>query len=62
MADFEEALNALLSDPAAMEQIADLAGKLGGAAPPPPEEGDGGGGAPPPPLPTHPPRQPRRIP
>lgn len=50
MADFEEALNALLSDPAAMEQIADLAGRLGGAAPPPPEEGDGAAAAPPPPF------------
>lgn len=45
MADFEEALNALLSDPAAMEQIAELAGKLNGPAPPPPE-GDGAAAGP----------------
>ncbi len=39
MADFEEALNSLLSDPDAMGQIMALAGKLGGEpAPAPPSE------------------------
>ena len=38
MEDFEGALNALLSDPNAMSQIMDLAGKLGGTPSPPPQE------------------------
>ena len=38
MADFEETLNAILSDPDAMGQIMALAGKLGGDGPPPQEE------------------------
>lgn len=33
MADFEQALNSILSDPDAMEQIMALAGKLGGEPP-----------------------------
>ena len=35
MADFEETLNTILSDPDTMGQIMALAGKLGGEGPPP---------------------------
>ena len=38
MAEFEDTLNAILSDPDTMGQIMALAGKLGGDPPPPPEE------------------------
>ena len=38
MADFEETLNAILSDPDTMGQIMALAGKLGGEPAPPREE------------------------
>lgn len=38
MADFEDTLNAILSDPDTMGQIMALAGKLGSDAPPPQEE------------------------
>lgn len=38
MADFEDALNSLLSDPNAMGQIMSLAGKLGGRQESPPDE------------------------
>lgn len=38
MADFEDALNSILSDPDAMGQIMALAGKLGGPSSPPPPE------------------------
>lgn len=42
MADFEDALNSILSDPDAMGQIMALAGKLGGpSSPPPPEPSPG---------------------
>lgn len=37
MADFEDTLNAILSDPDTMGQIMALAGKLGGETPPPQE-------------------------
>lgn len=53
MEDFEAALNSLLSDPAAMNQIMDLAGKLGGApspSPPSPETAEAGEGPLPPPA------------
>ena len=50
MEDFEAALNSLLSDPNAMSQIMDLAGKLGGGVSPPPSPPqDGAEGAAPPP-------------
>ena len=40
MEDFEAALNSLLSDPNAMSQIMDVAGKLGGGvSPSPPQDG-----------------------
>ena len=35
MAEFEDTLNAILSDPDTMGQIMTLAGKLGGGDPPP---------------------------
>lgn len=38
MADFEDTLNSLLSDPTAMGQIMSLAGKLGGRQESPPDE------------------------
>ena len=38
MADFEDTLNAILSDPDTMGQIMALAGKLGGGEPPTPQE------------------------
>lgn len=41
MAEFEDTLNAILSDPDTMGQIMALAGKLGGDPPPPQEERPG---------------------
>ncbi|BAK99433.1 hypothetical protein OBV_22350 [Oscillibacter valericigenes Sjm18-20] len=50
MAEFEEKLNALLSDPNSMAQIMQLAQSLnGGASAPPPQPGPAQGGYPPPP-------------
>lgn len=40
MADLEQALDQILSDPDAMEQIMALAGRLGGSPPSPPQEDD----------------------
>jgi hypothetical protein len=52
MAEFEDALNSLLSDPQAMGQILALAGKLGGQTEPPsPDQA-------PPPVPPPPPEEP----
>ena len=54
MEDFEAALNSLLADPAAMNQIMDLAGRLGGApSPPPPSPEPAGTEAGPPPPPPN---------
>ena len=50
MEDFEAALNSLLSDPSAMSQIMDLAGKLGGSPPPPLGEDTGEAAPPSPPA------------
>lgn len=49
MADWQEQLNTILSDPDAMAQIASIAQSLGGGASPEPESG----GAPPPPPPPN---------
>ena len=49
MEDFEAALNSLLSDPNAMSQIMDLAGRLGATPPPPPSREDATDGDTPPP-------------
>lgn len=58
MAEFDEKLNALLSNPESMAQIMQLAQSLSGSAPETPQEG----GAPPPRPAGPPPRQPEEGP